>query len=145
MAPGGTDAGGYEVLANAFGFGVDIPGCPDASRNIREITIDELTIDEREQTTGLDRVGGGGLASFTIGYEPVGASQIHDWFGQARSGKSIRKSISVTLFGKDRTPARGYRLIDCVPVAFGCVNFDTSSTVQTEKLTCKVGRIEFKT
>src|ERR1043166_2724192 len=54
FAAAGTDAGGYEVIANAFGFGVDIPGCGDASKNIREVHIDELTIDAREMTSGLD-------------------------------------------------------------------------------------------
>ena len=145
-SPAGTDAGGYEVLANAYGFGVDIPGCADASKNIREIHIDELNIDEREQTTGLDNGGAGILASFTIGYEPAGASQFHDWFDQAKKGANVRKNISVVLFKSDRTPARGYVLFGCSPIALDCVNFDdTSSTVQTEKLTVKVGRIEFKT
>jgi hypothetical protein len=143
--PAGTDQGAYEILANAYGFGVDIPGCAAASKNIREIHIDELKIDERQQSSNSNG-GAGVLASFTIGFEPVGASQFHDWFDQAQKGASVRKDISVVLFKRDRTPGRGYVLFGCSPIAMDCVNFDdTSSTVQTEKLTVKVGRIEFKT
>ena len=39
-AAAGTETGGYEVIANASGFKIDIPGCADASKNIREIAID---------------------------------------------------------------------------------------------------------
>lgn len=42
----GTDAGGYEVIANAFGFGVDIPADPCERNAVREIQIDDLLPDQ---------------------------------------------------------------------------------------------------
>jgi hypothetical protein len=149
----GTDTGAYEVIANAFGFGVDIPGCADASKNIREIAIDELNIDAREMTTGLDveyRLYGPGAAhwgqgKFTSACTLGGSKELQLWWQEAAKGKNIRKNISVTLFKSDKSPGRSYVLYDCFPTQWSSVNFDTSSTVQTETLTVKIGRIEFKT
>jgi phage tail-like protein len=148
-----TEAGGYEVIANAFGFGIDIPGCADASKNIREISIDELNIDIREMTTGLDveyRLYGPGQAhwgsaKFTSACTLGGSKELQAWFQEAAKGKNIRKNITVTLFKSDKTPGRSYSLMDTFPTQWSSVNFDTSSTVQTETLTVNVGRIEFKT
>jgi phage tail-like protein len=148
----GTDTGGYEVIANAFGFGVDIPGCADASKNIREIAIDELNIDAREMTTGLDveyRLYGPGAAhwgqaKFTSACTLGGSKELQMWWQEAAKGKNIRKNITVTLFKSDKTPGRSYNLNDCFPTQWSSVNFDTSSTVQTETLTVKVMYIEFK-
>ena len=149
----GTDAGGYEVIANAFGFGIDIPGCADASKNIREIAIDELNIDAREMTTGLDveyRLYGPGAAhwgsaKFTSACTLGASKELQLWWQEAAKGKNIRKNITVTLYKSDKTAGRSYSLFDCFPSQWSSVNFDTSSTVQTETLTVKIGRIEFKT
>lgn len=149
----GTDAGAYEVLANAFGFAVDIPGCSTASKNIREITIDELNIDVREMTTGLDPVyriyGPGqahwGNASFTSAVVLGGSKELQAWFTDCMNGKNIRKNISVTLNKSDKTGGRSYSLYDTFPTQWSSTNLDTSSTVSTEKIVVKVGRIEFKT
>lgn len=148
----GTDAGGYEVLANAFGFSIDCPGCASASKNVREIKIDELNIDAREMTTGLDveyRLYGPGAAhwgSFSITSACVlgGSKELQAWWQECANGKNIRKNILVSLFKSDKTAGRSYNLQDCFPTQWTSVNFDTSSTVQTETLTCKVGYIEFK-
>lgn len=147
----GTNEGVYTVLANAYGFGTDIPGCADASKNIREISIDELNIDVRETTTGLDveyrlyspGQAHWGNAKFTSACTLGGSKELQLWFQEAASGKGIRKNISVTLFKSDKTAGRGYTLFDCFPTQWSSVNFDTSSTVQTETLTVNIGRIEF--
>lgn len=149
----GTETGAYEVIANAFGFGIDIPGCADASKNIREIGIDELNIDAREMTTGLDveyRLYGPGAAhwgsaKFTSACTLGASKELQTWWQEAAKGKGIRKNITVTLFKSDKTAGRSYTLNDCFPISWSSVNFDTSSTVQTETLTVKIGRIEFKT
>lgn len=149
-AAAGTDTGAYEVIANAFGFGIDIPGCADASKNIREISIDELNIDTREMTTGTDveyRLYGPGAAhwgSATFRSIPGGAG-LRSWFDQCLKGHDVRKNITVTLYKKDKTPGRSYLLYDCFPTQWSSVNFDTSSTVQTETLKVSIGRVEFKT
>jgi hypothetical protein len=148
-----TEAGAYEVIYNASGFGVDIPGCADASKNIREIGIDELNIDIREMTTGLDveyRLYGPGAAhwgcaKFTSACTLGGSKELQAWWQEAAKGKNIRKNITVTLFKSDKSPGRSYSLFDTYPTQWSSVNFDTSSTVQTECLTVKIGRIEFKT
>jgi phage tail-like protein len=148
-----TEAGGYEVIANAFGFKIDIPGCADASKNIREISIDELNIDVREMTTGLDveyRLYGPGQAhwgsaKFTSACTLGGSKELQAWFQEAAKGKNIRKNITVTLHKSDKSDGRSYSLFDTFPTQWSSVNFDTSSTVQTETLTVSIGRIEFKT
>jgi phage tail-like protein len=150
----GTSGGDnqYVVLANAYGFGVDIPGCADASKNIRDISIDELNIDCRETTTGLDveyrtyspGAAHWGQAKFTSACTLGGSKELQLWWQEAAKGKGIRKNITVTLFKSDKSPGRSYSLFECFPTQWSSVNFDTSSTVQTETLSVKVGRIEFK-
>jgi len=133
-------------------FSAMIPGCADASKNIREIAIDELNIDLR-QTTGRDNdfwsispsSASMGLARFTIGGSPAASKELQAWFQEAAKGKNIRKNISVTLHRDDKKTARTFNLVDCFPQSYSNVNFDTSSTVQTETLTLNFGRIEFKT
>jgi hypothetical protein len=150
-----NDTGGYEVIANASGFACDIPGAPDASRNIREIAIDELNIDVRELTTGLDvgsRLYGPGKAhwgsaKFTSACTLGGSKELEAWFQEAKA-KNIRKNITVTLFKSDKTPGRSYTLFDCFPTDWSSVNPESDATgtaVSTETLTVKIGRIEFKT
>ncbi len=137
------------VLANADGFACFIPGCADASKNIREIAIDELNIDIRETTTGLDveyrRFRPGqphfGNATFTCA---LGAGkELQAWFQEAAKGKNIRKNISCTLFKSDKTAGRGYTLMDCFPTAWSVGVPDSTGVAQTETLTVKIGRIEF--
>ncbi len=133
-------------------FAVTIPGCPDASKNIREIAIDELNIDA-PRTRGRDQeiwhVRPGdvhtGSAKFTSACTLGGSKELQKWFQEAAKGKGIRKNITVTLFKSDKSAGRSYTLFDCFPTQWSTVNFDTSSTVQTETLTVKIGRIEFKT
>jgi hypothetical protein len=149
----GTDAGAYEVLANAHGFGIDIPGCADASKNIREIHIDELNVDVREMTTGHDveyRLYGPGhahwgSASFTSAVTLGASKELQTWFNDAAHGKNIRKNITVTLFKSDKTPGRTYTLIDAFPIAWKDNANDTSSSVQTETITVTMDHIEFAT
>jgi phage tail-like protein len=148
-----TEGGGYEVIANAFGFAINIPGCADASKNIREIAIDELNIDVREMTTGLDveyRLYGPGQAhwgnaTFTSACTLGGSKELQAWFQEAAKGKNIRKDIQVSLKKSNKQNGRGYNLFNCFPIQWSSVNFDTSSTVQTETLKVNIGRIEFTT
>lgn len=145
-ANAGTDAGGYEVLANAFGFGIDIPGCEDASKTIREIVIDDLIIDARELTTGLDveyRQYAPGHAHYgnmrlTTAVSPNDPC-LRDWFEAARAGKNIRKNITVNLFKSDKTPGRSYLLYDTLPIALSSDTVDQG----LEVLTVQVGRVAF--
>lgn len=149
---GGTDAGAYQILANSYGFRVDIPECPTATKNIREIQIDELNIDARETTTGADtsyRIYGPGAvhwgtARFTSACPLGGALDLKAWYDNTVTGKAIRKNILVSLHNMDKQPGRSYVLYDCFPINWSAMNFDTSSTVQTETVTVSVGRIEFK-
>lgn len=149
----GTDEGGYEVIANANGFMCEIPGCPDASKNIREIAIDELNIDFRPGRTGTEvgyRVYGPGTphfgnAVFTCARTAGGSKELHAWFLEASRGKNIRKTIMVTLFKSDKTPGRGYNLLDCFPTSYSAADKDPVTGVSTESITVKIGRIELTT
>ena len=133
-------------------FAVTIPGLPEASKNIREIAIDELNIDARAPT-GRDQdfwmIRPGrmhfGSAKFTSAVTLGSSKKLQAWWQEAAKGKNIRKNITVTVFKSDKKTERVYGLVDCFPTSWSSVNFDTSSTVQTETLTVKIGRIEFKT
>lgn len=150
-AAAGTDAGGYEVIANAFGFGIDIPGCADASKNIREIVVDELRIDARELTSEPDpvyRAYGLGLVEWgevrlTLALSPNDPC-IADWIAADKAGKPIRKNITVTLFKSDKSPGRSYQLYDTSPISLVPAQSNADFTGQgLQVLTVHVGRIGF--
>ena len=165
-AAAATDAAGYEVIANAFGFLVDIPGSPDLSKNVREIEIDDLTIDIRETTTGLDAedhagrrspgypyrlyVPGAahwGSATITSACTLGGSKELQAWWREAANGEDARRNITVTLFKRDKTPARSYRLYDVFPTSWYSKQPGTDPSVSrdepcTEIITVKIGRGE---
>jgi hypothetical protein len=131
-------------------FLVQISGLPEASQNIREMAIDELTIHPRLVGSRDLQVNMVKASDIDFGFArivcvaPEGRSNgLREWFAESAKGKNIRKNISVTLFKSDKTPGRSYRLFGALPVGYSNVNFDASSTVQTETLTVKVGRVEF--
>jgi hypothetical protein len=117
----GTDEGGYQVIANAYGFGCGIPDCDDASKNIREISIDELNIDvvEPPSPNGYRTYSPGaahwGQAKFTSARVANGDNGLQKWFEETRAGKGIRKNITVTLYKSDKSPGRSYVLLECEP------------------------------
>lgn len=150
--PTGTNEGAYEVIANAHGFALDIPGCPDASKNIREVHVDQTINDKRETTTGLDveyRLFAPGAthwgeASFTSAVTLGASKELKTWFDECATGKNIRKNITVTLFKSDKTAGRSYNLFDCFPVKYSHGDFSTASATQQETIHVSIGRIEFK-
>ena len=131
---------------------VDIAGAPNASQNISSVVVSDLNVDIRETTTGTDveyRLYGPGDAHYgsakvTSAVTLGSSKELQTWFLDTSRGQNIRKNITVTLFKSDKSAGRSYTLHQCFPTQWSAVNFDTSSTVQTETLTCKVGYIEFK-
>ncbi len=147
---GGTIEGAYEVIANAYGFGVDIPSCPEASKNIRQIHIDDLHLDCRETTSGLDveyRLYGPGQAHwgsarFTSACTLGGSKELQAWFMEVVSGKNIRKNITVTLFKSDKTAGRSYTLLDCFPTQFRSNPIEGSPKTPTMMLEVEFSSVE---
>jgi phage tail-like protein len=131
---------------------VDIPGLPEASRGTFAVEIDPLEIDveahgrQRDGTFRVFHPGDVhfGHATFTSACTLGGSKELQTWFNDVVAGKNIRKNITVTLFKSDKSPGRSYTLMDCFPTQWSAVNFDTSSSVQTETIRVKCGRIEFK-
>lgn len=136
--------------ATGFRLVVDIPDMPCVSAAVRAVQIDPLTIDAdiRRRADDVWAVPGdahAGHATFTAACTLGASKELQLWWQEAAKGKNIRKNISVTLFTSDKSAGRSYLLYDCFPTQWSNVNFDTSSTVQTETLTVNIGRIEFKT
>lgn len=154
-------ATGRQPDAEPLKFSVTIPGLPEASKGVRALAVDELRVQGREndfwrrdsETWGRDNDYWSvrpsdvqlGSATFTIAGNPGVFKEVKAWFAEAAEGKAIRKSITVTLSHPHTKAERTYSLSDCFPTQWSSVNYDTSSTVQTETLTVKIGRIEFKT
>lgn len=124
------------------GFGVEIDGAPAAGAAVRAVEIDSLPFKRRPRVGLLAQPG---YARLVTAGSPEGAAELQTWFDECARGKNIRKNITVTLFRADGSSGRQYDLFNCYPTQWSSVNFDTSSTVQTETLTVKIGRIEFKT
>lgn len=132
-------------------FTVDIPGLTRKARNITDVIVFETRIGASGLTdTGArvpvrqpGRIEYPNLRLTSL-VDPPGSGEFRAWFDDAATGKGIRKNITVTLFDKEGEPVRSFTLVDCFPVAYSQGSFDTSSTVQTETITVKVGRIEFK-
>jgi len=149
VAPRSADAlpppPGEEVITNANGFGVDIPGAPDASANILGVTVDPIEVTTSTGAAPKRKKVPLPVVHLTVAAGTTAADELELWWQDAAAGKCIRKNITVTLFKSDKSPGRTYSLRDCFPTQWSSVNFDTSSTVQTETLTVKVGRIELTT
>lgn len=152
---GAAEAGPKDPALTANRFMVDIPDCPVASANCIGVEIEDLTIDARETTTGLDveyrtyapgdALYGRVKVSFPRLPGDAISRELLGWLEDARTGKNIRKSISVICLKRDGAEARRFNLIDCFPEKYDPGDYSPSSNVATEKLTVKIGRIEFKT
>jgi phage tail-like protein len=140
----------YEVLENGAGkFKVDIEGCATASSNVESITVEDLSIDVREMTTGADwdyRVYGPGDAhygSITVRAR-VGknSKELYQWWLDTSRGQKIRKSISVICLKRDGSEARRFNCLECYPTRWDAGDYSPSSNVACESVTCKMGRVE---
>jgi hypothetical protein len=80
-------------------FTVDIPGCPEAATDVREISIDPVTMES--PPPGRPR-----RARFTLAMRQGIPAELLRW--QEEPG--IRKNITVTIFNSRRTPVRSYTL-----------------------------------
>lgn len=145
---------GAEAQAGAVrGFTVEIDGCPDASRNVLDVAVDDLQVDALDVTQSKDLdfrtyIPGQthvGEATISAGFTEAGSTQLRKWVDAWASGQRDLRKISVTFNNTKGDPGRSYDLMDCFPTQWSAVNFDTSSSVQTETIRVKVGRIEFKT
>ena len=138
-----------EALTNANGFSVSIPGLPQTSKNIREIAIDELTIDTREMTTGHDveyRLYGPGAAHWGSAKFmfacPRGSSQaLYAWWSAGARTRNDRRTVTVSIPKRDKTDGRTYTLIDARPVAVAPCDMRAAEPI--EEVTVKYSRIEF--
>ncbi len=136
---------GEEVLQHAYGFDVDIPGAPEASANLLEVTVEDIDVTTSAGTFPKRKKVLLPTAQLTVTSGTPAADELNLWWQDAAQGKCIRKNITINLRRSDGvTAGRTFSLNECFPVQWSSVNFDTSSTVQTETLTVKVGRIEFK-
>jgi phage tail-like protein len=142
----------YEVLENGAGkFKIEIQNCPTASANVESITVEDLSIDVREMTTGADwdyRVYGPGDAhygSITIRAR-VGknSKELYQWWLDTSRGQNIRKSISVICLKRDGSEARRFNCLECYPTRWDAGDYSPSSNVACESVTCKMGRVELQ-
>lgn len=146
----GVNEGSYEILENGAGkFKIEIVGAPVASANVESITVEDLSIDERELTTGADwdyRVYGPGDAHFgsiTI-RSRVGKSskELYQWWLDCSKGKNIRKNISVICLKRDGSEARRFNVFDAFPTRWDAGDYSPSSNVACETVVCKMQRME---
>jgi tail tube protein gp19 len=159
-----------QVPGEPLQFAVDIPGAPLASKNIREIAIDDMVIEPAKTNRPLGVIGDvlektgvasavpivapdqacgpgevrWGEATLVFLHDPA-VREIEDWWSQCNAGKDIRRNITIVMSDGFGARGRSYTLFDCFPTQWSSVNFDTSSTVQTETMRVKLGRVEFKT
>jgi len=115
-----------EFLENGAGkFAVDIPGCPVATANIQSVQVEDLTIDVRETTCGVDwdfRTYAPGDAHYgkATFRSRVGKNSrdLIEWLNDAASGKNVRKNIAVIVKDRAGAEARRWNLLDALPVAW---------------------------
>jgi hypothetical protein len=124
---------------------VVIPGAPEASSTILAVEVDPLEITTSTGAVPKRKKVLSPELNLTVAAGSPAAAELDLWWQDAAQGKCIRKDITINLRRSDGSTGRSYEYKDCFPVQWSSVNFDTSSTVQSETLTVKVGRIEFKT
>lgn len=146
----GTNEGSYEILENGAGkFKIDIQNCPVANANVESITMEDLTIDVREMTTGADwdyRVYGPGDAhygSITV-RSRVGANstELYQWWLDCSRGQNVRKQISVICLKRDGSEARRFNCFECFPTRWDAADFSPSSNIACETIVANMGYVE---
>jgi phage tail-like protein len=136
----------------ARNFRVDIDGMPAASANCMAVEIDPVRWDVRETTTGIDveyRTYAPGDAHYgrvKVKFPWLGSDETHkeilSWLEDARTGKNIRKNISIYLLKKDGSPGRTYNLLECFPIKYDPGDYSPSSTTPVQTLEIQIGRLE---
>lgn len=152
-ATAGTNAGAFAIVANSFSFAVDIPGCADASRNILDISIDDLIIDVREVPIGVDSDARLfepgplhiGQARFTFRTDDAMLNcDLDAWVAATRGGKQTPRDITITLFMNDQTTiGRTYTLENSFPVSFSSGDFTTGGEANVGELVVQPERVAF--
>lgn len=143
----GTDAGAYEIIANAFTVVID--GAPTAATDIKEIEIDDLIIEQRETTTGLDveyRLYAPGAthwgnARFSVAAHSNTSHQLQQWLAETARGKNVRRQITISILQPDKSVGRTYTLFDCFPTGMH-TSFDSAGRA-AEIFEVSMSRIEF--
>lgn len=138
----------YEVLENGAGkFAIEIDGAPLSSANVESITMEDLVIDEREMTTGVDwdyRVYGPGDAhygSISIRSRASESTELFDWWAKAAQGQISRKNISVVALKRDGGEARRYNYLECFPVKYMPHSLDQPGAEATEGILVRCGGV----
>ena len=146
----GTNEGSYEILENGAGkFKLDIQNAPVANANVESITMEDLTIDVREMTTGADwdyRVYGPGDAhygSITV-RSRVGANstELYQWWLDCSRGQNVRKQISVICLKRDGSESRRFNCFECFPTRWDAADFSPSSNIACETIVANMGYVE---
>ena len=146
----GTNEGSYEILENGAGkFKIDIQNAPVANANVESITMEDLTIDVREMTTGADwdyRVYGPGDAhygSITV-RSRVGANstELYQWWLDCSRGQNVRKQISVICLKRDGSESRRFNCFGCFPTRWDAADFSPSSNIACETIVANMGYVE---
>lgn len=141
------------AAAARLDFRVLVDGAPAPfAPNLESLVIDDLVIDARETTTGVDveyRVYGPGEAHFgkatfrcRLDKNMKDDTSLGQWWRDCASGRNIRKSISVICLKRDGSPARTFNLIDCFPTAFAPGEIGAGDRLVVERLVLQIGRIE---
>lgn len=147
---GGDHAG---AAAARLDFGVLVDGAPAPfAANLESLAIDDLVIDARETTTGLDveyRTYGPGDAHFgkvtvrcRLDKHRRDDTSLGQWWRDCASGRNLRKSISVICLKRDGSPARTFNLVDCFPTAYAPGEIGAGDRFVVERLVLRIGRVE---
>lgn len=140
-----------EFLENGAGkFGIDIPGAPVATANIQSIQVEDLTVDVRETTCGVDwdfrtyAPGDAHYGKITIRAR-VGknSKELLQWLQDASVGKNVRKNVAVIVKDRAGAEARRWNLMECFPIKFDPGDYSPSSTTRVETIVAKIGHVEF--
>jgi hypothetical protein len=109
-------------------FKVDIPGCASA-REIVSAEVDDIEIemkdasqsDNQDWRTFVPGQPRYGEARFTFRQtKKPGQCDVSEWIADTLArGDAARRSITITLLDRKSMEARRYKLIDCLPVAWG--------------------------
>lgn len=140
--------GGPLAVAQNFEAYLAEPGqTPVRLEGLSSIQVEDFTIDIREITTGVDveyRQYAPGTPHFgdvtlRAPIEVPAGKALYDWFESYRTGKNIRKNITVRLFRSDKSVARIYDFYDTTIEEFRSVQpLNCKECVEEIELRCAV-------
>ncbi len=141
----------HDEILTGDNFRVQIPGCEKSANDVVSFDCDPIEIEIKDFTQGnaneWRQLGGSmpkyGYARFVFRVnQDTQCKDIEQWMTDARTGKDVRKDITIKLLSRNGSEARDYNLMACMPCSYNAGTVGVDGESATVELVVKPQYIE---